>query len=63
VAGKGPNAYPSNAAYAQEYIGSLLTAQFPNMTAQQVGRRWAVGFSNGWGMQAAAQAPSCGVSM
>jgi hypothetical protein len=36
VAAKGPSAHPSNAAYAQDYIGSLLTAQFPNMTAQQV---------------------------
>lgn len=33
---RGPTAYPSNAAFVQEYVCSLLASSFPNMTAVQI---------------------------
>eukprot|EP00879_Flechtneria_rotunda_P028493 GHRR01030614.1.p1 GENE.GHRR01030614.1~~GHRR01030614.1.p1 ORF type:complete len:828 (+),score=284.83 GHRR01030614.1:400-2883(+) len=36
VQAKGPNAYPSNAAFVQEYVCSLLATSFPNMTPLQI---------------------------
>ena len=36
VAALGPAAYPSNAAFAQQYTANLLTTSFPNLRPQQV---------------------------
>ena len=33
---KGINAYPSNAAFVQEFVSSLLATSFPNMRPQQI---------------------------
>ena len=33
---KGMNAYPSNAAFVQEFVSSLLATSFPNLRAQQI---------------------------
>ena len=33
---KGVNAYPSNAAFVQEFVSSLLATSFPNMRPQQI---------------------------
>ena len=33
---KGMNAYPSNAAFVQEFVSSLLATSFPNMRPQQI---------------------------
>lgn len=36
VAAQGPAAFPSNAAYVQQYVTQLLTTSFPNLRPQQV---------------------------
>lgn len=36
VAAKGPTAYPSNAAFVREYVGTLLSSSFTNLTPSQV---------------------------
>jgi hypothetical protein len=46
VAALGAAAYPSNAAYVQQYVTNLLTTSFPNLRPQQVqasGRGWVAG--------------------
>ena len=50
VAALGPAAYPSNAAFAQQYTANLLTTSFPNLRPQQVqvGSAGWLPFQGGW---------------
>ena len=43
VAALGAAAYPSNAAYVQQYVTNLLTTSFPNLRPQQVQARGRLG--------------------
>ena len=43
VAALGAAAYPSNAAYVQQYVTNLLTTSFPNLRPQQVQASGAAG--------------------